>query len=75
MSMEKPLARSINELMLDMTARLNESVANVQERGSPEEFERYRGAVGRILGEVLLEVLNPIWEEHPELRPAEMDEE
>jgi phytoene/squalene synthetase len=73
--MDKELARRISDLMLDVTARLDESVALVQERGSAEELERYRGAVARILGEMLLEVLNPIYEEHPELKPPELGQE
>lgn len=73
--MDKPLARSISDLMLDVTARLDTSLATVQERGSPEEFERYRDAVGRILGEILLEVLNPIYAEHPDLKPPGFDGE
>jgi hypothetical protein len=66
---EVTVAAQISKLMLDITQRLDESVATVQETCSPEEFTVYRTAVGRILGEVLLEVLNPLYSRHPTLRP------
>lgn len=32
---------------------------------SPEEFAAYRWAVGRIMGKMLRQVLNPLYAEHP----------
>jgi hypothetical protein len=63
------VAGQISKLMLDITRKLDESVAAVQETCSLEEFTVYRTAVGRILGDVLLEVLNPLYSRHPTLRP------
>ncbi len=62
-------AKHVSELMLDITAQLNQSVFLVQERGSAEEFALYRRAVGGIMAEILLEVLNPLYREHPGLKP------
>jgi hypothetical protein len=62
-------AKQINDLMLDISGRLEESVVNVKETCAPAEFEEYRRSVARILGQVLLGVLNPLYLEHPSLRP------
>jgi hypothetical protein len=62
------VAEQINSLMLDLTSRINESVATVQMRCPETEFKTYRLAAGKVLGEILLEVLNPLHELHPRLR-------
>ena len=66
------MAKYVSELMLEISGRLDESVAKVNEACSPEEDLAYRRAVGRILGNILLHVLNPLYAEHPSLKPAEM---
>jgi len=66
------LAADINALMLEIGAKLDASVAVVQENASKEEFARYRDAVGKIMGDILLDVMNPLYELHPEIRPKEL---
>ena len=63
------IARQISELMLGISQRLDESIVLVQKACPPEEFKAYRLAVGKILGEILLETLNPLYAQHPELKP------
>jgi hypothetical protein len=58
--------------MIEFRGCLDGSTATVRGRCSSEEFAAYRRAVGRIMGEILLEVLNPLYAEHPSLKPAEM---
>ena len=66
-------AGRVSELMLDISARPEQSLFPVRERRSAEEFESYRRAVGRIMGEILLEVLNPLYRKHPALKLPELD--
>jgi len=70
---DKRVAKEISGLMIEFSGRLDGSIAKVREQCSPEEFAVYRRAVGRIMGEMLLEVLNPLYAEHPSLKPAEME--
>lgn len=67
------IARQISELMLDVSKQVDASVALIQGSCSPEEAANYRRALGRVLGEILLEILNPIYLEHPSLKPAGME--
>jgi len=67
------IAQQISELMIEVSGRLDSSIITVKARCSSEEFEAYKRAVGRILGEVLLGVLNPLYAEHPSLKPPQMD--
>jgi hypothetical protein len=66
------VAKEISDLMLEYGARLDKSVALVSERGSAEELKAYRRAVGKIMGEMLLEVMNPLYARHPDLKPKEL---
>ena len=68
----KEVAAEISKLMLDIGARLDQSLELVQAKEGAEAFERYRAVVATIMGEMLLEVMNPLYGKHPELKPAEL---
>lgn len=59
--------------MLEFGANLDATVADVQALCPQAEFESYRRAVGRIMGSILLDLMNPIYEMHPELKPKELE--
>jgi len=58
--------------MLDFGAKLDESVRLVKDHSSEAEFVKYRDAVGQILGCMLLDIMNPLYEEHPDLKPPQL---
>ena len=62
-------AKKVSELLLQCSSKFNESARLVQVEASDEEFKRYRRAVGAVMGELLFEVLKPLYSEHPELKP------
>jgi 23S rRNA maturation-related 3'-5' exoribonuclease YhaM len=68
---DKEIAENISKLMLDITARLNDSLLEVQEKCSKDEFEKYRRGVAHILAYIATEVLNPLYRLHPDIRPEE----
>jgi hypothetical protein len=68
----RDIAKEIVTVMLEAGARIDASVALVQERGTPEDLAHYRRAAGAVMAEILLGVLNPIFEQHPELKPPEL---
>lgn len=73
MIQDKLLARELNELMLEYAAKLNASIAQVQAKCTDEELSTYRKAVGKIMGYMLIDVMNPLYEKHPDLKPKELD--
>jgi hypothetical protein len=73
MIQQESVASEISQLMLEYGAKLNESVALVRDRCSQAEFEEYRNAVGKIMGDMLLDVMNPIYAIHPNLKPEGLD--
>jgi hypothetical protein len=34
------------------------------------EFERHRREVGQIMGRMLLDIMNPLYDQHPEIKPT-----
>jgi len=70
--MTNTTAKVISELMVSMGARLNESVRLVQATEDDSEFKRYRDSVSKIMTIMLLEVMNPLYAEHLELKPPEL---
>lgn len=66
---DKDTAILISDLMLRFGKELDESVAVVQSRCDEDEFNVYRETVGFIMGEMLIKIMNPLYEKHPEIKP------
>ncbi|HEX4267793.1 MAG TPA: hypothetical protein VHY36_07905 [Steroidobacteraceae bacterium] len=66
------IAKQISDLMLEFGARLNESVLLVKNGCSEEELDVYRSAIGEIMGNMLTEIMNPLYKRHPTLKPKEL---
>ena len=58
-------------LMLEIGAKLDASVADVQASCLLPEFEKHRREVGQIMGRMLLDIMNPLYDQHPEIKPKE----
>ena len=65
-------AKAISELMVSMGAQLNESIRLVQSTEDDAEFKRYRDSVSKLMTTMLLEIMNPLYAEHPDLKPPEL---
>lgn len=73
MIQQRDVAEEISQLMIKYAEKLNASVSLVKEKSSVEEFATYRKAVGKIMGEMLFEVMNPLYEMRPDLKPKELN--
>ena len=67
------LAKEISDLMLDIFRRIDESCATVRARCSADEASAYQKAAGRIAAEVVMDVLEPLYEKNPTLKPHNWD--
>lgn len=67
--MNKELSKTVSDSMISIGNTLNATLIAIQEVCPESEYLQYRDAIARILGEILLEILNPIYQEHPELKP------
>jgi hypothetical protein len=62
-------AKKVSALLAQCLSDLDESAGLVQAEASDEEFKRYRRAVGAVMGELVVELLRPLYARHPELKP------
>jgi hypothetical protein len=69
--MEKSVAEKVLALMLEYSGKLDASVQLVKDTCTEQEFRHYRRAIGKIMGEMGVEIMWPIFKEHPELEPEE----
>ncbi|WP_373877500.1 hypothetical protein, partial [Escherichia fergusonii] len=70
---DKTLAADISALMLNIGSQLDASVLYVQQACDESELNIYRSAVGEIMGRMLIDIMNPIYKQHPELKPKELN--
>jgi hypothetical protein len=66
------IAQHISSLMLEVSGKIDESISLVKRECTTQEFEAYRKASAKVLGYILIEVLNPIYAAHPAIKPREM---
>ncbi len=71
--MTKTTAKAISDLMISIATQLTESLGHVEDTESTEVYERYRDAVSRVLTDMLVEIMNPIYAEHPDVKPPQLD--
>jgi hypothetical protein len=72
--MTKATAKAISDLMVEIGTRLTESLGTVQDAESTEDIEKYQTAVSRILTCMLTEIMNPLYLEHPDIKPSELEQ-
>lgn len=65
----REIAFEINNRALEVSRLMNEIVVIAQAECSSEEMRVLKLAVGRVLGELLFEILNPLYRAHSELKP------
>ena len=75
--MKLEVAARIQELAMDCTRAIDESVAVLQAEGcSEEEWTRHGRHAGMIMADIFRLILAPLYDEHPSLAPdwyREMD--
>ncbi len=71
--MNRETAHRISTKLLEASKLLDDATSIAKEDASLEEFTVIRNAVGVAMGELLLEVLNPLYRDHPDIRPKGFD--
>jgi DNA-binding protein H-NS len=70
--MNRTAAEEITALVLRQARELRESVQRIRDTEQREEVAQYRDAVAKILEEMLMGILTPIFDEHPDLKPPKL---
>jgi hypothetical protein len=69
------VAKDALSLMESANGLLTKSLALVQDKSTPEEYEMFRGAMAQVLGRLFFLVMEPIYRQHPSLAPADTPKE
>jgi hypothetical protein len=67
--MKKELAQQVEHLLRFCGGLLNQTVWLTRHHASEQEHLKYRNAAAYVFGELLCELVAPIYKEHPELDP------
>ncbi|MEZ4295445.1 MAG: hypothetical protein R3B70_10760 [Polyangiaceae bacterium] len=70
--MKKDAAVKLNEVLVECYFKLHDTVDIAREHCDPDERKTYCRAVGKVLGHLLLDVMEPIYSEYPDLRPEQL---
>jgi hypothetical protein len=70
--MELHTAKHVQRILNDANGRLNDALLVVKEDCSVEEFEGYRTKIGQIMGAIIVDLLQPIYVQHPDAVPPEL---
>jgi len=69
MSMTLSEAEKLSHLLARIGSYLDQSVAFVRDHDSPENFREYREVVGKLMGDMFLDAMTPLYRRFPELLP------
>lgn len=67
--MNEEEAERLSILLMQIVASLDQSAAFVKDKDSKEHWEKYRIAAGKAMGEIYLELEEPLWKRFPHLKP------
>lgn len=70
--MDLTTAKQVQRILSDANGRLNDALLVIREECAAEEFEAYRTKIGQIMGAVAIDLLQPIYADHPEAIPPEL---
>ena len=65
------VASSVSEVLQKTFNELGESMLDVNKRCSEEEAAAYRDKIGDIFYIITFKLLEPLYEQHPQLKPAD----
>ena len=66
---DKQIASEISVRVLEVNRLLDEVISLARGKCSQEELSVLKLAVGHVLGELLVEIVNPLYQAHPALKP------
>ena len=71
--MSREAAKKIVDVMVKHGAEQNAVLAEIQSICADHEFQKYKRMIGQSMGCMLLDVINPIVELYPDLKPSQLE--
>jgi hypothetical protein len=70
--MSRHAAKIVMELVAKNAAEQDAVLTEIQSLCTEDEFNEYRLMIGKSIGAMLFEIINPIIAKYPELKPSEL---
>jgi hypothetical protein len=67
---DQQIATQVSRLMLDLFRQVDESITSVRASCPADEVAAYQKAIGRVAGSIVMDVLEPLYAKHPDLKPT-----
>ena len=65
-------AEELSIVLLKVVGLLDQTAAFVRDKDSKENWHKYRRAVGKAMGQICLDMEEPLWERFPHLQPKQL---
>jgi hypothetical protein len=66
-------AKIIMEIVIRNAAEQDAVLTEIQPLCTEDEFKEYRRMIGKSMGAMLFEIINPFVAKYPELKPAQLE--
>ena len=70
--MSRAAAKIVLGTVLRHAAEQDEMLSNIKGKCTAEEFDQYKEMIGKSMGTMVLDVMNPIIEKYPDLKPPQL---
>jgi len=70
--MNSNVAAQICATFQQITIQIDNSICDAMNELSSEEFNLYRRTAGKIMGDIFFEILQPLYNEQPDLTPPQL---
>ena len=70
---DSEVATNVSQVLQDAFNHLGESMMQVNKTCSETEAAAYRQRIGDIFYIIVFDILEPLYEEHPQLKPVDWD--
>lgn len=72
---EENTAAEVDHTLRNVYSILEKSIRYVNDNCSETESQRYRHAIGKIFYTLIFDLWEPLYQEHPALKPADWDDQ
>lgn len=69
----REIAVELSNRLLKISGAIDDAIIIVQDRCPDDEFKEFRLAMGRLLDHLYVLGLEPLYEEHPDIAPPELE--
>lgn len=70
---DREIAAELSKQFLKISGAINDAIIQVQDNCSADEFNEFRRTMARLLDQVYVLGLEPLYEAHPDIAPPELE--